>query len=49
LMGGMAAMVAHGMVDAVHFVIDLAFIFSMTLGVMAQLGEEAAQNGRDDD
>jgi putative inorganic carbon (HCO3(-)) transporter len=49
LMGGMAAMVAHGMVDAVHFVIDLAFIFSMSLGLMAQLGEEAAQNGRDDD
>ncbi len=39
LMGSMAAMVAHGMVDAVHFVIDLAFIFFMTLGLMAQLGQ----------
>jgi len=42
LAGGMAAFVAHGMVDEVHFVIDLAFIFFMTLGLMHQLGEEAA-------
>lgn len=41
LMGSMAAMVAHGLVDAVHFVIDLAFIFFMTLGMMQQLGEGA--------
>ncbi len=42
LMGSMAAMVAHGMVDEVHFVIDLAFVFFMALGLMHQLGEEAA-------
>jgi O-antigen ligase len=40
LAGGMAAFVAHGMVDEVHFVIDLAFIFFMTLGLMHQLGED---------
>ncbi len=43
LMGSMAAMIAHGMVDEVHFVIDLAYIFFMTLGLMHQLGEGARQ------
>ncbi len=42
LAGGMATFVAHGLVDEVHFVIDLAFIFFMTLGLMHQLGEEAS-------
>ncbi len=37
LMGSMAAFLAHGMVDEVHFVIDLAFIFFMTLGIVHQL------------
>jgi len=41
LMGSMAAMVAHGMVDEAHFVVDLAFVFFMTLGLMHQLYEEA--------
>ncbi len=45
LMGSMAAMLAHGMVDAVHFVIDLAFIFAMTLGLMHQLAVQAEQEG----
>jgi O-antigen ligase len=45
LMGSMAAFIAHGMVDAVHFVIDLAFIFYMTLGLMHQLGEEGIVDG----
>jgi O-antigen ligase len=42
LAGSMAAFIAHGLVDEVHFVIDLAFIFFMTLGLMHQLGEEAS-------
>jgi O-antigen ligase len=41
LMGGMAAMIAHGMVDETHFVIDLAFIFFMSLGLMHHLAREA--------
>jgi len=45
LMGSMAAMIAHGMVDETHFVIDLAFIFYMTLGLMHQLHTEA-QDGQ---
>ena len=40
LMGSMAAMIAHGLVDEVHFVIDLAFIFFMTLGLMHQLATQ---------
>jgi len=44
LMGGMAAMVAHGMVDETHFVIDLAFIFFMSMGMMHQLAEDARGN-----
>ena len=47
LMGGMAAMIAHGMVDETHFVIDLAFIFFMTLGLMHQLAGEAADGNHD--
>ncbi len=39
LMGGMAAFVAHGLVDEVHFVIDLAFIFFMSLGLVHQVSE----------
>jgi O-antigen ligase len=46
LMGGVAAMIVHGMVDETHFVIDLAFIFCMTLGMMHQLSMEAF-NGLD--
>jgi O-antigen ligase len=40
LMGSMAAFIAHGMVDEVHFVIDLAFIFFMTLGLMHQMSHD---------
>jgi hypothetical protein len=47
LMGGVAAMIAHGMVDETHFVIDLAYILFMTLGVMHQLSGEAT-HGIDD-
>jgi len=37
LLGAMGAFMAHGMVDEVHFVIDLAFVFYMMLGLMHQL------------
>lgn len=49
LMGSMAAFLAHGMVDEVHFVIDLAFIFFMSLGLMHQIGRESGvlSNGGD--
>lgn len=47
LMGSMAAMLAHGMVDEVHFVIDLAFIFFMTLGLMHRLNVEAEHGDHD--
>jgi O-antigen ligase len=47
LMGSMAAFLGHGMVDAVHFVIDLSFIFFMTLGLAHQLGEEVAHGSND--
>jgi len=44
LMGAMATMIAHGLVDETHFVIDLAFIFFMSLGLMHQLAEDADGN-----
>jgi O-antigen ligase len=44
LMGSMAAFIGHGMVDEVHFVIDLAFLFFMTLGLMHQLNEQTTEN-----
>jgi O-antigen ligase len=43
LMGSMAAFLAHGQVDAVQFVIDLAFIFFMTLGLAWQIGAGEAE------
>jgi O-antigen ligase len=47
LMGGMAAFLAHGMVDAVHFVIDLAFIFYMSLGLVAVMNEKQPGKSRE--
>jgi hypothetical protein len=47
LIGGMADMVAHGMVDETHFVIDLAFIFFMSLGLVHQSAQEATDGNRD--
>jgi hypothetical protein len=35
--GLLAAMLAHGLVDNAFFLIDLAFAFMLTAGVMAQL------------
>ena len=37
LMGSMVNFLAHGMVDASYFVIDLAFAFFLTLGIMGWL------------
>ncbi len=37
LMGSMVNFVAHGLVDASYFVIDLAFVFFLTLGVIQWL------------
>ncbi len=47
LLGSMAAFIGHGLVDETHFVIDLAFIFYMTLGMMHQIGMEAANGSGD--
>jgi O-antigen ligase len=40
LMGSMAGFLAHGLVDASYFVIDLAFAFFLTLGVVQWLTKE---------
>jgi O-antigen ligase len=37
LMGAMVNFLAHGLVDASYFVIDLAFVFFMTLGLVQRL------------
>jgi hypothetical protein len=37
LMGSMVNFLAHGLVDASYFVIDLAFAFFLTLGVVEWL------------
>ncbi len=37
LMASMIAALAHGMIDAAYFYVDLAFVFMLTFGVMMQL------------
>ncbi len=37
LMASMTAALAHGMIDAAYFYVDLAFVFMLTAGVMMQL------------
>lgn len=37
LMAGMVAAVAHGLIDAAYFFVDLAFVWMLMLGVMAQI------------
>jgi hypothetical protein len=39
LLASMTAALAHGMIDAAYFYVDLAFVWMLTLGVMVQLGE----------
>lgn len=41
LMGSMAGLLAHGLIDNSYFVIDLAFIFMFQLGAMLRLRELA--------
>ncbi len=41
LMAGMTAALAHGMIDAAYFYVDLAFVWMLMLGVIARLGIEA--------
>ena len=43
LMGGMAAFLAHGMVDNSYFVIDLAFVFFLMLGLLHQINRLTEQ------
>ncbi len=43
LAGGMAAFVAHGLVDEGYYLIDLTFIFFMALGLMHQMSAESDQ------
>ncbi len=38
LMAGMTAALAHGMIDAAYFYVDLAFVWMMMLGIMGRLG-----------
>jgi len=39
LMASMTAALAHGLIDAAYFYVDLAFVWMMTLGVVNELGE----------
>jgi O-antigen ligase len=39
LMASMAAALAHGMIDAAYFYVDLAFVWMLTLAVIRQLGD----------
>jgi putative inorganic carbon (HCO3(-)) transporter len=39
LMASMIAALAHGMIDAAYFYVDLAFVFMLTFGVMMQLDD----------
>lgn len=38
LIASMTAALAHGMIDAAYFYVDLAFVWMLSLGVIAQLG-----------
>ena len=42
LMGSMVSFLAHGMVDASHFLVDLAFVLFLTLGVVQLLARSEA-------
>ena len=43
LMASMTAALAHGMIDAAYFYVDLAFVWMLTLGVIAELDSAIAQ------
>jgi O-antigen ligase len=40
LMASMVDFLAHGMIDAAYFVVDLAFVFMLTVGLVARLTAE---------
>lgn len=42
LLASMTAALAHGLIDAAYFYVDLAYVWMLMLGVMAQLGGGAA-------
>ncbi len=41
LLASMTAALAHGMIDAAYFYVDLAFVWMLAFGVMMQLGDSA--------
>ena len=43
LLGGLAATVAHGLIDNSLFLIDLMALFMLTLGLLQRLGKSANQ------
>jgi O-antigen ligase len=47
LMGSMVSFLAHGLVDASYFLIDLAFAFFMTLGVVQWLSRSETHGNED--
>jgi O-antigen ligase len=40
LLASMVAALAHGMIDAAYFYVDLAFVWMLALGVMTQIGKQ---------
>ncbi len=42
LMASMTAALAHGLIDAAYFYVDLAFVWMLTFGIMMQLGRGEA-------
>jgi len=40
LMASMVDFLAHGLVDNSYFLVDLAFVFCLTMGIMARVGNE---------
>jgi len=42
LMASMIDFLAHGMVDAAYFVVDLAFVFMLSLALIQRLDSESA-------
>lgn len=52
IIGSMAAFLGHGLVDEAHFVIDLAYVFFMSLGMLHQIeqgirGDASIHTGED--
>jgi len=43
LIASMTAALAHGMIDAAYFYVDLAFVFMLFFGVMMQLDRSTEQ------